>query len=248
MKTRILLFIAAALQIVWGLVPSASQYVINEIPVELYIALRWTISGLIFVGYLILSKKLKTPPTLDFMKVILLGICGYALGSFGTLYGLKLGGITNFALMGALNPMITSGVAFVILKERPQKIFFIALPLCILGLGFLVLGKHEISNLNVTLSAAALIMGAAVFVSVIACVFCYAILYWLLNHMDGHRLALFDGLHVLSASFFGWALFHERLNQSMIVGGVLLVMSLVLGNLPNSGSASRVTPEAENLG
>ena len=42
------LIIAAILQIVWGFVPSASKFVIDEIPVELYIAIRWSISGLIF--------------------------------------------------------------------------------------------------------------------------------------------------------------------------------------------------------
>ena len=34
------LLIAAVLQIVWGLVPSASKSNIDEIPVELYIAIR----------------------------------------------------------------------------------------------------------------------------------------------------------------------------------------------------------------
>jgi hypothetical protein len=36
------LLIAGILQIVWGFDPAASKYVIDEIPVELYIALRWT--------------------------------------------------------------------------------------------------------------------------------------------------------------------------------------------------------------
>ena len=306
MKARTLLVIAVLLQIVWGLVPSASRYVIEEIPVELYIALRWTISGLIFVLYLVLSKKWKWPPSRDVFKVLLLGISGYALGSFGTLYGLKLGGVTNFAFMGALNPVITSGVAFIVLKERPQKLFLIALPLCVLGLGLLVLGKCEVSTFAITLSAAGLIIsaailealtftfskrlrsqvgafeylaiaqigaalfmwslqltlfhqtaelshlslrgiGAAIFVSVIACVFCYAILYWLLSHMDGHRLALFDGLHVLSASFFGWILFHESLNAFMVVGGLLLVIALVLGNLTTTTAIKTLVTDEKQL-
>jgi len=46
------LLIAGILQIVWGFDPAASKYVIDEIPVELYIALRWTISGVIFALFL----------------------------------------------------------------------------------------------------------------------------------------------------------------------------------------------------
>lgn len=73
---------------------------------------------------------------------------------------------------------------------------------------------------------------AAVFVSVIACVLCYAILYWLLNHIDGHRLALFDGFHTLSATLFGYFLFKETLGPIMLLGGTLIVLVLVLGNFP----------------
>jgi len=286
-----LLLIAALLQLVWGLVPSASQFVINEIPVELYIALRWSISGFIFLAYLALSKRWKTPPIRDIASVLLLGVLGYGIGSFGTLYGLKLGGVTNFALMGALSPMITSGVSFVVLKEKPRRLFYFALPMCIFGLLLLVLGKYEVSSASLAFSAAGLIIGAsvlealtfvfskrlrarvgtfeylaiaqigaalvmwglqltifhqtnelsqltstswsaAIFVSLIACVFCYAVLYWLLSHIDGHRLALFEGIHTLSAALFGWIIFHESLNGMMIYGGFFLLSGLVIGNLP----------------
>ena len=53
------LFIALALQIVWGLVPAASKLVIDEIPVELYIALRWTISGAIFAIFVTVMQAWK---------------------------------------------------------------------------------------------------------------------------------------------------------------------------------------------
>ena len=126
---KVLFVIAAVQQIVWGLVPSASKLVITEIPVELYISLRWTISGLIFLIWISISsgwKGLIKPQTL---WVSLLGICGYSLASFGTLYGLKIGGVTNFALMGAMNPIVTSSVAILVLRERPTRLFYVALPL-----------------------------------------------------------------------------------------------------------------------
>lgn len=286
-----LLVIAASLQIVWGLVPSASQLVIQEIPVEAYIALRWTISSLILLFFLRLRYQWMPSINKKTLTVAALGVGGYALASFGTLYGLKIGGVTNFALLGALNPIVTAFIAILFLREKPHLKFYAALPICVLGLVTLVVGKHQISSWNIALTSAALIIGAAVleaiifvfskklkahftsmqylmiaqlgaalfmwlsqlvfyhqeatilhlsakgwlaalFVSVVACVLCYGTLYWLLNHVDGHRLALFDGLHTLSAALFGFIFFNEVLSASMIVGGLLLLSGLVLGNLP----------------
>jgi len=195
--------------------------------------------------------------------------------------------------MGALNPIVTSTVAIFVLKERPTKLFYIALPLCVCGLLLLVLGKHQISSWEVALSSSALIIGAAfleaiifvfskrlklhfssiqyltisqlsaavfmwilqagvyqqlnslqnlssrgwiaaIFVSGVACVLCYSVLYWLLNYLDGHRLALSDGLHTISATLFGFLFFNEIINGPMLFGGILLLTGLVLGNLPPS--------------
>lgn len=291
MSPRVLLVFAAILQIIWGVVPSASKFVIDEIPIELYIAIRWTISGLIFGLFLLCTRSWKKVPAKSIASVTSLGILGYGFASLGTLYGLKIGGVTNFALMGALSPAITSLIAILILNERPNRLFFIALPLSILGLLLLVIGKYQISSLSVAGgSAACVIVGyileafvfvfskkfksemssvqylaiaqigtaifmwllqltsfhqlssihnltlkgivAALFVSVIACVLCYAVLYWLLNYIDGHRLALFDGFHTISATIFGILFFQEELKPLMIVGGSLILFGLITGNLP----------------
>jgi drug/metabolite transporter (DMT)-like permease len=74
---------------------------------------------------------------------------------------------------------------------------------------------------------------AALFVSIVACVLCYSVLYWLLNYLDGHRLALFDGLHTISATLCGYLLFNETLNSSMLIGGLLILSGLTIGNLPD---------------
>lgn len=287
---KLLFFIAALLQMVWGIVPSASQLVISEIPVELYISLRWTISSLIFVSYLLLTSQFKIQIGRITLAVMGLGILGYGLGSFGSLYGLKIGGVTNFAMMSALNPIVISVISILFLKEKPAKVFYVALPLCVFGLLVLVTGKHQVSSWTVAFSSSILIIGAAVldgftfifskklkphftsvqylaisqlaaaafmwlmqfgifhqtqqisqltlkgwaaalFVSVVACVLCYAILYWLLNYIDGHRLALFDGIHAVSATLFGWIFFSEDINAMMLFGGLLLLSGLILGNL-----------------
>ncbi len=78
--------LAAFLQIVWGLVPSASKIVIEEIPVELYIALRWTISSLVIAAILLIRTRSLVPMRRDAAIAGGLGILGYALSSFGTLY------------------------------------------------------------------------------------------------------------------------------------------------------------------
>lgn len=289
-QIKTLLLLAGLLQIIWGLVPSASKIVIDQIPVELYIALRWTISGLIFFVFIFLTSKWRPAFNRRTLTVAILGIGGYGLASFGTLYGLKIGGVTNFALMGALNPIITSMVAILVLKERPQRLFFVALPLCVLGLVCLVLGKNRISSWQIAISSSALIIGAAVlealifvyskklkthftavqylaiaqvaaaifmwvlqvgifqqsselgnldsqgwlaalFVSIVACVLCYSLLYWLLNYLDAHKIALFDGLHTISATLAGVVFFGEVLNAPMIAGGAMILLGLIIGNL-----------------
>jgi len=288
---RRLLLIAAVLQLVWGLVPSASKFVIDEIPVELYIALRWSISGAIFGIYLCFTRGWKKVSIADVVWVSLLGILGYGVASLGTLYGLKVGGVTNFALMGAVSPVITSLVAMVVLRERPRRLFFITLPISVLGLFLLALGKYQISSVGVVSASVVFILGgylleafvfvfskrfkakmstvqylaiaqistavllwilqgavfhqagslvqlsftglvAAGFVSVVACVLCYAVLYWLLHHIDGHRLALFDGFHTLSATLFGFLFFREPLEPLMLLGGFFVLIALVAGNWP----------------
>ncbi len=287
------LLIAVILQVVWGLVPSASQFVIDEIPVELYIALRWSISGFIFAIYLFLTKSWQKISLSDFLWVAFLGVLGYGLASLGTLYGLKVGGVSNFGLMSSLGPVISSVAAIFILKEKPNRLFYFALPVVVLGLVCLIYGKFEVSTLRIAGLSAMLILGgytleaivfvsskrfkpkmstfqylaiaqgstaivlwfsqaaffhqtseiqnlrwhgilAASFVSIVACVFCYAVLYWLLNHIDGHRLALFEGLHALSSTAFGYLIFREPLRPLMLIGGLFILAGLVAGNWPKS--------------
>ncbi len=290
-KTSSLLVIAAILQMVWGLVPSASKFVIDEIPIELYIAMRWTISSLIFAAYVGFRRKWQAITLNKISAVSILGILGYGIASFCTLNGLRIGGVTHFALMGALSPAITSLVAIWILKEKPSRIFFFALPLSILGLMLLIVGKYQISSYEVAAESSLWIISGyvlesfvfvfsktfrkdmpatqyltiaqlsaalcswfmqftwfhqssalglltpigwmcALFVSIVACVLCYATLHWLLSHIDGHRLALFDGLHTISATIVGVLLFHETLTTLMLIGGVMILGGLISGNLP----------------
>jgi drug/metabolite transporter (DMT)-like permease len=295
------LLIAGLLQVVWGLVPNASGFILGEIPVELYVAIRWAISGSIFAIYLACIGGWKKIGLGDFAAVSLLGIVGYGIASLIGLHGMKLGGVANFALVGSLSPIITAVAAIWILRERPTRLFFLALPACALGLLFLVFGKYQASSASVAGASALLVLGgyacealvfvcskkfkgrmsaaqylaiaqiaaaafawllqglafhqvgqlarlstrglaAAAFVSVVSCVLCYAVLYWLLNHIDAHRLALFDGLHTLSATIFAYFIFNEPIRPFMLFGGALILSGLIAGNWPKVEWARRSAP------
>jgi len=293
---NLFLLVAALLQIVWGVVPTASKIVIDECPVELYIALRWTISSLIIWAIVFTTKSRFKVLKRDTLSVAGLGVLGYGIGSLGTLYGLKIGGVANFGLMAAVSPIIVTLASILFLKEKPRKLFYVALPLSIFAISLLIMGKYQVAGWKVASSAAALVIAAyiveaivfvcskrfrssfttfqymaisqssaallmwilqlfvfhqghhifalsskawlaALFVSVVACVLCYAILYWLLNHIDGHRLALFDGLHTVSAATFGYLIFNETISPGMIAGGVLLLLSITIGNWSSSAKS-----------
>lgn len=233
----------------------------------------------------------------DVAWISLLGIFGYGVGSLGTLYGLKWGGTTSFALMSAIGPILTSLFSIWFLSEKPKRNFFYALPLSVFGLLLVVFGKYQLTLSNLIGYAALVIFFAYVcealvfvfskrfqkkvslpqylviaqlataffmwisqvayfkqfhqvlslssdglasllFVSIVACVLCYAILYWLLNYVEGHKLALFDGLHTLSAVSFGVILFGEKLNLFMIIGGGLILFAVLLANVGNQKKAA----------
>ena len=66
------------------------------------------------------------------------------------------------------------------------------------------------------------------FVCIFSCTLCYFALYWLLNFLEGHRLAFFDAFHTVSAAIFGVLLFGDLFNAKMIAGGFLLLFAVYL--------------------
>lgn len=283
--------IAVLMQIVWSFTPSLSNFIIREIPVELFIAIRWGISGIILmIASLVLKKDIDLSPRM-LPRYLLLGMLGYGTSSLCTLYALKLGGVVNFALISSINPLITALLSIVILNEKVHKSYWIAIPLCIIGLLVMVLGKHEVSGSSIALGSAALVLGAYIcealpfvyskkfggrqsllsymailqmsasgfmwlgqllyfkqyqqlasistatiwavlYMSIIICCVCYAILYWLLRHIDGHRLAMFDSLYVICGALEGVIFFNDPFNYTMVLGGALLLIALYLANMP----------------
>lgn len=283
-KTRYFL-IAFFVQLLWAFTPTASGLVIREIPIELFAALRWTISGCVFLLIaLIKGYSFDFNPKMLFYYFIL-GVLGYGLTSLGVLYSLKIGGVVNFSLLSSLKPMISALVAIAILREVVDKSYWKALLFCVGGLLVIVVGKFQLSGISsaflstfliiasnfceplpfvfskkfqfrqslfgylaiLQLSAAfflwiiqlfyfkqtaslsqatTIALSSLIFVSIVSCVICYAIWYWLLRHVDGHRLAIFDGIHALFSSILGALFFGEIANTSMVLGGLMLVAAL----------------------
>jgi drug/metabolite transporter (DMT)-like permease len=281
------LAVAAAIQLVWGFTPSASRIVLRTLPVETYSAFRYTVSGCLFLAVTLARHGRLAHRRADLPALALLGVLAYGVDSLGTLYGLQLGGVLNFALASSFNAVITALVAAVVLKERLGRHVALAAGLSVGGGLLLASGKYEVSTLDVALGSLALIWGAYVlealgfvfsrrfkarmplteylalaqlsaggfmwtvsgamhgppaallalpaegiaalaFVCLVSCGLCYFVLYWLLDHVDGHELAFFDCFHTLSAVGFGVLLFDEPLNTKMLAGGVLLASGVVV--------------------
>src|SRR5687767_9585969 len=95
--------LAILLQLVWGLSPSASRLVLEYLPVEFYIAIRFSISGVLF-GLVSWSRNREFRfRARDLPKLAGLGIVTYAFASLGILYALKLGGVLNFSFASSFN-------------------------------------------------------------------------------------------------------------------------------------------------
>lgn len=290
------IFAACLLQIVWSLTPSASHLVIQELPVELYASLRWTISGLLFLAITLIRHGRIKSSSQALLATAGLGVLGYGLASIGTLYSLKTGGVVNFALVGSVSPIVTALIAAAVLRESFSQRFLVCSGVCTVGLILLVAGKYQVSSAGIAFASAALVFGAyvleafpfiyskkfaetvplveymaiaqlsaagfmwvsqifvfqqfsdlalaatqtwwaLVYVSVVSCALCYFAYYWLLNHMEGHKLALFDGLHTVFGALFGFLFFKDQFNSAMLFGGALLLVGLYFANSRASGVA-----------
>jgi drug/metabolite transporter (DMT)-like permease len=263
-------------QLVWSLTPSISNVVIRDVPVETYGALRYSIGGLCFLIAARLKGPLRTPRS-DFPIVVLLGVVAYGFSSLGTLYGLQMGGVVNFALASGMNATITAVISILILKEKIGARFPLAVVLSLAGSLALFAGKHSISGSEIAAGSLFLVWTAYVceaigfvyskrfsprsslpeylailqlsagaflwflapptdyaaiparawagvlFVSLVSCVLCVGGIYWLLRHVDGHKLAFFDCFHAIGATVLGAVLFDEAFSALMVFGGILLL-------------------------
>jgi drug/metabolite transporter (DMT)-like permease len=153
-------WLAIITQLVASTIPSASKLVVNSFAVEPYIALRWSISAIAFGILLIISKvRCVWEPRL-IAKVSALGLGGYMFGSLGTLYAVKIGGVSFFALLTLLSPLIVVALSPIVLKEQISKNTWIALGIALIGLTLMVKGKIEVLSMPSAIAATALVIAA----------------------------------------------------------------------------------------
>jgi len=95
-------------------------------------------------------------------KVSALGLGGYVLASLGTLYAVKIGGVSFFGLLTLLSPLTVVALSMIVLKERIRTNTWIALGLALIGLTLMVKGKIEVSSMASAIAAAALVIAAYV--------------------------------------------------------------------------------------
>lgn len=149
---------AAFIQVVWSLTPSASQAIIRELPLTSYAALRYTVSGLLFLLLARPTWRRLSPG--EWQQLILLGTLVYGVAGLGFLHGLRLGGVVTFSLAHMLNGVILAGLALWLLKEKANRYFPLAVGLSLLGGALLVHGKHGLSGTGIAIGAVGLVWGA----------------------------------------------------------------------------------------
>lgn len=153
-------WLAVLTQLVASTIPSASKLVLDSFAVEPYIALRWSISAIVFGAVLIISNvRCVWEPGL-IAKVSALGLGGYVFASLGTLYTVKIGGVSFFALLTLLSPLIVVALSAMVLRERINRKTWIALCIAAIGLSLMVKGKIEVLSVRSAIAASVLVIAA----------------------------------------------------------------------------------------
>jgi drug/metabolite transporter (DMT)-like permease len=153
-------WLAIMTQLVASTIPSASQLVLNSFAVEPYIALRWSLSAIIFGSVALVSGMRFTWEPRLIATVAALGLGGYVLASLGTLYAVKIGGVSFFGLLTLLSPLCVVALSTIVLKERITGRTWTALALALAGLTLMVRGKIDVSSTASAIAAAGLVIGA----------------------------------------------------------------------------------------
>lgn len=116
----------------------AGKFSIAEFPIVSLTFLRFTIAGILLFFILIFQKRELTIPKKDIPIVFLLsllGMVGYHLLFFSAL---KFTSSTNTSLIAAINPVSTTILAYVFLKEKINKTTIFGILLSFFGVIFLI--------------------------------------------------------------------------------------------------------------
>jgi drug/metabolite transporter (DMT)-like permease len=124
--------------VLWGANFNLSKPVTAELPPLEAACLRFLIASVVmlgitwYMGALIPRRHIKT-----YIKLALMGSVGFNVFFF---LGMQTTSAANGALNMALNPLLTSIIAYFVLKQAISKQQLLAFPIGILGVGIVVLG------------------------------------------------------------------------------------------------------------
>lgn len=127
--------------VLWGGLYVAAKYALACFQPVTVLMLRYLLAALI-LGILLLRKGCQRIDRKDWKYFWLIGGVGYFLSIVLQLNGTKLLAASTASLIYALNPVITSGLAFVLLKERPSKTQVAGLIMSLAGV-YVILGIGE---------------------------------------------------------------------------------------------------------
>lgn len=134
LKLGVLLSLAAT--VLWGLsTVMIKPAIANLTPVEANGIRMPLVATVLFAGY-ILTRQSQSGPPLTLRAALIVagtGLFGMGFGSYLFLKSISMIGPTKTAVLGALAPVFTMGMAAVFLKERVTKLILLGVILCIGG-------------------------------------------------------------------------------------------------------------------
>jgi len=130
----IVLLMLFATVMFWGIGFPISKLGVDYIPPFTFAFLRFFITSIIFSIIMIKKYNLKVKTLTDnFLILSIMGISGITAYNFFYLYSLKLTLVSNSALIAAFNPIITTIIASIVLKEKINNFMWIGIILSFFG-------------------------------------------------------------------------------------------------------------------
>lgn len=131
--------LVALAAVFWGANFNLSKPIVADMHPLAAAAARFLLAALLMMGYA-WARGLRVPLWRHARAYAILGLVG--VGGFNLLFffGMRSTSAVNGALIMATNPLVTALLAFAFLGERPTRRQWLALPLALGGVGFVLLG------------------------------------------------------------------------------------------------------------
>ncbi len=139
MNDIILLFLLFLTTFVWGVGFPISKVGIDYIPPFTYAFLRFFITSVIFLAVVLKSRKniLKNLKS-HFIGLSVMGLSGITIYNFFYLYSLKFTLASNSVLIASFNPIITTVIAYIFLKEEINAYMWIGIFISFIGVMIII--------------------------------------------------------------------------------------------------------------